>query len=905
MATISRWCVALAALSSMVVAPAQTTPVTASRLAAAKLAETRGDLAAAEAELRQALEGAGDADRNEIRRQLAMLQQKQGKLVAAAAPEALPAGDPVQRLIADLELGSVNVPAVDLARKELLTLGALAVPPLLEALPRCGPFGLANVLWVLRQQEHAGIVPALVRRLDGADPAVLQAIVENLAGMRATTAVPVARALATRDLPPRVLLGVFAALRKHAVGDDETRALALRLAKDPSVHDGLQNVIDNAKDEIAMLVHAEVMASGVGYLRGLATLRWVRLQPGLTEDAALEPLQKLPPDLQGWVARDVVAAQPHWVRIGLLALRRVAEAPDETSSAWFQDMQWWRLADQAGAALLALPERMPEEHARSVARAFAALVERGWTVPAASQRRLVELMLPMQNYPDLQRAAVQAIPVTDEDGALATWDALDARHRRLFTSFVVQLERPWHRLVARQLAACANSGEVAESLICRDWSGAPADAVAALVATVERWPLSPDGKPLPWHDDVVGAYRRCPNLPAAVVLPLAPHYGPAWSALAEREPKLALALARPMEGLGVADITLLARLLGEHGSAADVPLAVRLMPHADSIPIAGVETFLQRHGSGRLEVIALGLGGIHPPGGSLQRMVVNAAKGARIEDLLELMNLMDGLAWEVYQPIVDALERQASAEHGPAIAALLLVPRSKETDENRLRMLARFAARTTNPVCLPPLRQLLAKGTANGPVADVVAEAVAKAMLELAGAARRPMLEELLASPRAVVVAVALVVPELRADAALRAMAKAAVLRLVDTVDLTHEMFEALPPDDAQALARELLLHERFVSMASSSSASVLEAPRRAKRTIEPALLARAASHQDSDVRTQAAMELGNTFTREAAPFLIEMLKDAHKGVRDAAQRSLDQIANYLDAKAKWEQRLK
>jgi HEAT repeat protein len=66
-----------------------------------------------------------------------------------------------------------------------------------------------------------------------------------------------------------------------------------------------------------------------------------------------------------------------------------------------------------------------------------------------------------------------------------------------------------------------------------------------------------------------------------------------------------------------------------------------------------------------------------------------------------------------------------------------------------------------------------------------------------------------------------------------------------------------------------------------------------------------AARHRVVEVRVEAAYALGNTFAREAAPQLIEMLKDEQPTVRKTAQTALDELANYLDAKAKWEARLK
>lgn len=50
---------------------------------------------------------------------------------------------------------------------------------------------------------------------------------------------------------------------------------------------------------------------------------------------------------------------------------------------------------------------------------------------------------------------------------------------------------------------------------------------------------------------------------------------------------------------------------------------------------------------------------------------------------------------------------------------------------------------------------------------------------------------------------------------------------------------------------------------------------------------------------------LGRTFAKEAAPALLELLKDDVQVVRDEAQTSLDQIASYLEGRAQWEKRLK
>ena len=53
-----------------------------------------------------------------------------------------------------------------------------------------------------------------------------------------------------------------------------------------------------------------------------------------------------------------------------------------------------------------------------------------------------------------------------------------------------------------------------------------------------------------------------------------------------------------------------------------------------------------------------------------------------------------------------------------------------------------------------------------------------------------------------------------------------------------------------------------------------------------------------------AVEQLGRVFTRDAAPFLLELLKDDDEAVRNVAKESLDRLAEYLDARTKWDERL-
>ena len=72
----------------------------------------------------------------------------------------------------------------------------------------------------------------------------------------------------------------------------------------------------------------------------------------------------------------------------------------------------------------------------------------------------------------------------------------------------------------------------------------------------------------------------------------------------------------------------------------------------------------------------------------------------------------------------------------------------------------------------------------------------------------------------------------------------------------------------------------------------------------EIALLVNIATHGGTAAGWRADEAAGETYDPVEIG-RIEMLKDDSSDVRTAAQKALDEIANYLDAKAKWEARLK
>jgi HEAT repeat protein len=162
-----------------------------------------------------------------------------------------------------------------------------------------------------------------------------------------------------------------------------------------------------------------------------------------------------------------------------------------------------------------------------------------------------------------------------------------------------------------------------------------------------------------------------------------------------------------------------------------------------------------------------------------------------------------------------------------------------------------------------------------------------------------------LASPHPVVVSAVVFRDEVGNDPDLRAKAREALLRHGDAIDWRDGAFAAWPVDPAAALATELLARDALLA---GNSKRLLESAGALGRTKSAAVvptLARLADHPNWLVRQRVANELGNTFSREAAPILLDMLKDLQEGVRKTAQASLDRIATYLDERVKWEQRLK
>ena len=876
------------------------------RLAAAKLAETRGDVTAAEAELRGALAEAAAADRARVQAELDALLARQGRASAPAA--ATPAGDPVQRLIATLEQGSDELPQVAGAIGQLGSLGVLAVPPLLEALPKLGPFGLSNTLRVLARQGDPRIAPALLRRLDDADPAVAAAIVRALRDAHRDVAVPVAVALARQD-GAATRLAAVRMLVQHQVEPELARSVALRLAQDPAHAGALLELLHDSNPEPvwAVDVYAALAASAADDLRLRALLRWLSLQPELTQDEALAHIAKLPPAVQPKAASTLAPRHPAWVRLAASGLGEVR--PDAFRQPEFAAIEWWRAPDVAAPALLRYARDARGPRAATVAdevlARFVQIVDTGWTLPPELDRQLLDVVT-ASNQPNRWSLLVRALPVEGEERALALWERLGDADRRAFAQQVVQQQRPWHRVFARRLGMVDRlPDQVAWEILDRDWTGAPPEAIAALGELARRFPREVGGGPHV-QQALVETVRDNPNLPATILLPLVETGNrDAFAVLAAREPQRALGHARTSEAATMTRHPQLDGLLQRHGTAADVPLAIRLLESLDNqaVHLGGVAAFLARLGGGRPEVIALGRATERHASIEQQRtdIAASAANEARVADLPALLALLPDLRWRVAERLRDAIEPQLGPEHAPALAAALAAEQPLSPGAvQALFVVLPWTGAAGDASALPAVRRVLERVPAAQ--TDLLREAAGTA-LAIAGEQRAVVVRELLSSPHPEVVAVALTAAELREDAELRAAATSAVLRLADRIELSDSQFAALAPADARALALALLASERFPATRQGTALAALRALR--QTGAEPERIARAARHPDAFVRVGTAEALGQTFTRDAAPFLIELLKDPFPKVREQARQALDELAQYLDAREQWEKRLK
>jgi hypothetical protein len=913
---------AAAALATILVGapPAQQDPTTLPgyRLAQAKLAEARGDVAAARRTLEEALAKASEADQVTLREALAALPQDgsvaavdertlrkllDDPMAAARFRELLqqrgfPAAatqDPVQRRIAVLDEGTSEVKAVDVAMSQLSQLGTLAVSPLLEALPKVGPFGLVNVLSLLQIQNDSRIAPALLERANR-DPAFAVLIVDRLQHMADAVRLGLVAGFDATKLPPAVQMQ-FAEVMGDVNGMDERRhALALRLADEPTLQEDLCYRLGRWQVPWADAVFAKLRASQDPATAAQATAQWLLLQKDLDEASALAMIQQLDPRYRGSVARQVTTRAKHWAKVALLGLGEGANHKDLHKEAWFHNVLWRHGGGDAATALLQLTKAQPDALEVIVPQVLR-IVEDGWILP-----REWDATLGSYNASVL----ATALPKDDEARALAAWQGLGSDVRSFFVDTSINLGRAWHRVVAAQLAAAQHYDGVQAGWLRRDWTGAPPEVGAALVVLAERFLAMPVGHaerpqrtvggPVDWTGCLIEACRRHHELPSAILLPLVRAGNPvAWEALVQRDPGAALAIARAPDNRWHQGLP---GLLGEHGTAGDVPTLVQLLGwHGlTEYEVEQVRPFVLRHGLGN--VALLQRAAKSKPGAKLGPAIaaklVRAQLATFLAALPELPSDLAKFATEVLQPQLGA------ADAAMLVQALEHAVDREPRSDVELQCVVQLMTRVAAPECLPALRRFVARERA-GAWRGVAAAA----MIACAGAERRAVLLELLASGAVDAVAAALAAPDVGQDQELLAAATKALLANLRSLGDVEGFFQALEPRSRATTAGAVLHAADFDQCASAFAASCLRALGDLKVSQLASDLARGTQHPNAQVRRVATHQLGRLFARDAAPFLLEQLKDDDDEVRKIAKQSLELLADYLDGRAKWEERLR
>lgn len=900
------------------------------RLAAAALAEARGDLAAAMRELQAAQATAAGDERTVVQAAIAALAARRGDAQSAPFTELLheqgfgqkaqdARQDPVRRLIADLDKGSTRDPAIEESSRRLASLGTLVVPPLLEELPKLGPFGRQNALRLLVVQDDPR-VPTALRALIAAqqDPATIAAVADVLGDMPRASAVAIAKDLVGPDVAAPVRMRAFRTLIGHDTPDAELLPIARALAELPALREQLVEQAKTARSEWSDAVLRKVAATDDLPANMRARQELLRRTPDLTEAKALAALGEMPLEFAAAVAPALAYGRPTWVRVGAFALRSNPRAQHD-EQGWFLKMEWWRGGDEALAVLLALPEETLQKGV--VRNAIEQILAAGCRVPP-------ELDAALARFAQNGRWAtfVAALPEDGEDRALAVWEGKGPYERRELVQTVVRQGRPWHRLVIQQLEA-DGQGSAPVLLLLRDWRGAPADVAARLARLVAEWharspveaAAGPSSPPGDWRQAVRVAVQRGFASPDVLRPMVDTHDALAWSILAERDPAAALAVAAQWDDLDPIAAGVVATIRA-HGTAEHMALCVRaLRQRYERGEWPDMQDWFRTVGSGSPFVIALAR---RPGSGSraaddrFLSIAAESAKAASVRDLDALLALLPELHADVAHGVIEALKPQLHPDHGPKLVRTLtsvldvaLSPERVAKDGQLGRIEPRYLAwillglvtELATQEAVPQAQRILATADAD---ADLV-EHAARSLLQLARDGRGPLLQALLADARPQVVQQALMVEDLRDDPALRQKVTDAILRCGDRLASLDYTFQHMRPDDGLALAKQLVEHPLWPKFATGVCQSVLTALGDRKDPALAPTLARGARHPDEGVRRWTAEALGRTFARDAVPYLIELLKDDGDTVRAQATESLEQIAAYIDAKAKWEERLK
>ncbi|MFO1077609.1 MAG: HEAT repeat domain-containing protein [Planctomycetota bacterium] len=906
-----RWCAVAAALFLGLAGVQAQEPTTAAHLAAAKIAEGKGDFAAAETELGAALAVASGDDRTRVEEQLRALLQKLGKEEGKPGPQAQ-WNDPVQRCILALD-GSAESDAV----AKLGSLGRLVVPQLLAALPRLGPFGVRNAVRLLGAVPDERARDALLHAIDTGDQAVIAAIEQTLSRMVREMALPLAERLADADVVCATKLAALQVLLNldPERGGAEVAAMALTAPETASVHERLLAALDRGRPTWQKSVLAALWQHGGPAVRAEVLRQRILIDSTLSEDEVLAEFDTIGEGGRVHAADGACQRHPDWIRLGVKQLEAAMQCADAEVGAIIRTWEWWRAPDIAAPTLFAEANRGRRAY---LWEALPAMVQHGWRIPLALEDAVAAVA--GAHGTEGWRTFVLGMPEDAEARAVALMDRIGDPAAGGLAFGVAAARRPWRRLVAHWLANAPDIGGASE-LLSIDWIGASGAAVADLVAFARRYPrLRHQLRGQPFDGALISAFGRTPDLPADFMLPLLDAgWIEAWDALAARDPKSALAWAARADRLDATMAERAHELLIRCGGDADVPLAVRLcrmgvFPGEDGG--GNLVNFVGEHGGGELEAIRLGEAPLPVDDFTMSwclRAAEMAAQGARHRDLTALLELLPRLQVAIAIEVHDRLEqlRPGSADVGAFGAALARAVAASPTHSHEVSLasrevwgsvqcavrLCRTLAGIGDAAALPALRQAMASSE------PLVRSAAASAALQVAGPGKRALVVEMLGSQSPDVVGAALREGDFTGDAELRDAAATSLLRVAGAACEVDEFFRKLPVAARVDLARRVLAAPDCPQFGPPLLQAALGVLGRQKDGALVADMIRLAAHPDEGIRHELAAQLGNTFAREAAPPLLEMLKDDSASVRLEAKNALAQIAGYLDEREQWEKR--
>lgn len=900
-------------------------------LAEAKLARARGEFQKADGILKNALQWAKGADRTQLLAASDAVDGDLGKTTATMQNPGKP--DPVKRLIATLNQGTRRQPKVTSALDELESLGALIVPTLLEALPNLGPFGLRNALNLLRDIDDPRIRPALEALCEKPNDAVVHAITKELADMRREVALPLALRFSNAGWPAATRFKALCVLVRYA--PTKAKPLAMELARDFSLHSDLLELAGTAKEDLGKTIWRELAKNGQEHHRAASNGQLLLVAEGLTEAAAIATLEAMPESYRFIIARELAKRHREWVHVGLIAMKTTSGSRQGCGEEWFAKMEWWRHPNESMAMLIATPDE--QFNYTNVRTPLHAIISSGWELPTELEREFAN-KAPIVGWEWFLRS----LTIKGESRAIATWRSVSPDQRRALVDTATDLKMPWHELVLAHMESAPDVDSISfEGALRRSWRGMSQEQSKRLIAVIAAWqkqhPASqqklspmrnrPGARPgrsnqPNWTTSLLNGYTASNGIPSEALLPLIrDDFRSAFSAMAMMDPQRALQLASGWSADKIAlHRTSVVELLKEHADARHIELAVKLA-HAQVGPrhtgnlVTGIKNYLLAHGKGDVRVIALA----RRPGldnKTLVGIALRSADGASVDDVQELLDLLPVLEAQTAYAVMRSLQPQWQKKHTPKILKLLdsmLAGENNAAERDKAESLDRANPDIVAESMLRVASRLGAEGVTER--AQRILDAkdtthrlqreAARVRIQHSGSDRSAVIASLLEHPSSTVVSAALVQPDIGTDANLRRLALAACLQHGEKLSDIDQLLANLSPVDRIAFAKAIVTNSKFASVSRDASLTALGVLGDKKDPSLVAAIATGNSHGDAVVREMVAIQLGRTFAKEAVPFLIDMLRDDSSSVRGAAETNLEQISNYLEAREKWQGRIK